>query len=776
MNLSHSIDSLLFFVSQWAGVALPRILAALLGLIICILVLVRLWEQRSHYVNVFIWGLLGVLLVGMSLDTRILHGLGATSFLVRIRLLIGFMSVGVLLITLESIRRYRLQERYALVWVATAAVILASVCWPRALAVVASVFGLEYVTAVVVVFLVFMILAAFHVSLALSSFQDDRKQLAQRCSLLEARLRDLERGWKAAGLPQPPSEPVTEAPVPAAGFRRPERALVRLLRGTQLAAPLLIVATLLGALVVGWLAPGVMVGDEVTHYHILTHQAEVLPTPTYMASIPNGWGEPELRRYPHPHLWHYLGAMIYRWVPSARAIQFYHLLFLAQLLFVSFLLARDRGGVENRSAFLYVLALATMPALLMFGILLYQDVPVTAQLVTAFYLITRRRPFWATVAMMVALGMKVSAFVMVPPFLAMLAMVAWKSPAGSCPGASGGWLRVVRTTGWTLLSGLLMLSVMGGIQWSLKHYTQGAYYPFEQLSRRVANLSQPNETPPVAPVPEKPAPSVKSAVPGQAAPLAITVRDAYIEANHPGDLRDWRNWLIYGGVIIWPCLVLGLAGWCTGLRKAGGTPVGSAWPLWVGLWYCAGTAFQLWTAPDARFFLPGIPFLLLPFVEHASRLPRFKLLVSLLAAVAILQSVRVLDMTYQLRRVSPALQAAITYLKQKPVEPFRVFMYPEGHYRLFPCQHEWYLGYNLRNFWRADNTLRIRYLQRFKIGAIVVKKRLVAEADSNYTNLGIYPVRFVRDIDADPRFEKLFDNPEVAIYQVPEAATAGVSD
>jgi hypothetical protein len=94
-------------------------------------------------------------------------------------------------------------------------------------------------------------------------------------------------------------------------------------------------------------------------------------------------------------------------------------------------------------------------------------------------------------------------------------------------------------------------------------------------------------------------------------------------------------------------------------------------------------------------------------------------------------------------------------------------MYPEGNYRLFPVPHEWYLGYWLREFWRGTNEERLELLHRHRVGAIVVKKHLIQPTDANITDLGIYPPEFVRDLKADDRFVKRFENEAVYIFAVP---------
>jgi hypothetical protein len=172
------------------------------------------------------------------------------------------------------------------------------------------------------------------------------------------------------------------------------------------------------------------------------------------------------------------------------------------------------------------------------------------------------------------------------------------------------------------------------------------------------------------------------------------------------------------------------------------------------------------TSPDARFFLPGLPFLLLPFVEKAAFLPRPKILLSILVSVALLQGSYVLQKSYQLRELPAGMLEGIKYLTANPPEG-NIFMYPEGNYRFFPLQHEWYLGYRLREFWRGSNDSRLEILKKYKVGAVVVKKHLIAPVDAAITNLGVYPPEFVNDLRSDARFAKVFENKELLIFLVP---------
>ena len=192
----------------------------------------------------------------------------------------------------------------------------------------------------------------------------------------------------------------------------------------------------------------------------------------------------------------------------------------------------------------------------------------------------------------------------------------------------------------------------------------------------------------------------------------------------------------------------------------------SFWLYLTGGTYTLIAVWFIRTAPDARFFLPALPFLFLPFAEKTVCLPKPKVIISFIAALAFLQGGYVLQKTYNLRAITPEIREGIAYLETHPPSG-HIFMYPEGNYRFFPAQHEWYLGYRLRKFWRADNDARIKLLKKFKVSTIVIKKSLIAQVDEKITNLGVYPISFVKEIEEDSRFQKIFVNNQLVMYRVP---------
>ena len=105
--------------------------------------------------------------------------------------LVAILAAGVVLLTvLEMVRRRRLMERYALLWLLSAVVLLALASWPEALDRVSRAVGVLYPpTTLFVVAFGFVLLLLLHFSSAVSRLSDQTKVLAQRLALLEERLR-----------------------------------------------------------------------------------------------------------------------------------------------------------------------------------------------------------------------------------------------------------------------------------------------------------------------------------------------------------------------------------------------------------------------------------------------------------------------------------------------------------------------------------------------------------------------------------------------------------
>ena len=100
-----------------------------------------------------------------------------------------------LLAVLELVRRRRLREKYAQLWIVTAVVVHVLSVWRGAVSSIAGVLGVSYGPAVIfAVGALFVLIVLLHYSTVISALTDRTVVLAQRVAILEQRIGDLERG------------------------------------------------------------------------------------------------------------------------------------------------------------------------------------------------------------------------------------------------------------------------------------------------------------------------------------------------------------------------------------------------------------------------------------------------------------------------------------------------------------------------------------------------------------------------------------------------------
>jgi hypothetical protein len=120
------------------------------------------------------------------------------------RIIAIVISAGLLLLILELVRRKRLMERYALLWLFSTLLLLVLSVWSGLLNSLASALGVSYPPSALfaVAFGVVLVLL-IHFSLAVSRLSDQNKILAQRLGILQRRVEDqheyIERLGRQAG-------------------------------------------------------------------------------------------------------------------------------------------------------------------------------------------------------------------------------------------------------------------------------------------------------------------------------------------------------------------------------------------------------------------------------------------------------------------------------------------------------------------------------------------------------------------------------------------------
>jgi len=111
----------------------------------------------------------------------------------RAQLVAILAAAALLFLVLEMVRRRRLMERYALLWVLAAAILIGLAAWRNGLKVISDAAGIFYPpTTLFIVAFVFVLLLLLHFSAAVSRLSDQTRVLAQRVALLEQRLRTVE--------------------------------------------------------------------------------------------------------------------------------------------------------------------------------------------------------------------------------------------------------------------------------------------------------------------------------------------------------------------------------------------------------------------------------------------------------------------------------------------------------------------------------------------------------------------------------------------------------
>lgn len=109
----------------------------------------------------------------------------------RIQIAAIALSLVVLVGVFELVRRRRLRERYALLWMAAALLLLVLAIWKHLLFTIAKAVGIATPSnALFVIAFAFVILLLLHFSVSVSRLADQTRVLAQRLALLEERTRD----------------------------------------------------------------------------------------------------------------------------------------------------------------------------------------------------------------------------------------------------------------------------------------------------------------------------------------------------------------------------------------------------------------------------------------------------------------------------------------------------------------------------------------------------------------------------------------------------------
>ncbi len=101
-----------------------------------------------------------------------------------------FVSIALLMLVVELVRRKRLQEEYSWLWVLTSCMILLLTLWYRLLEIITTLIGAVLPTTTLFIFgILFLNLICLHFSVKMSQLNEHVKKLAQALALLEEEYR-----------------------------------------------------------------------------------------------------------------------------------------------------------------------------------------------------------------------------------------------------------------------------------------------------------------------------------------------------------------------------------------------------------------------------------------------------------------------------------------------------------------------------------------------------------------------------------------------------------
>ena len=104
-------------------------------------------------------------------------------------------SATVFLCLLELIRRRRLREEYAWLWLSTGVLMILLVTWPALLSLITRIIGaVAPLTTLLIFSTIFLLAVAVHYSVIISNLTTQVKNLSQELALLQASMRTVDSG------------------------------------------------------------------------------------------------------------------------------------------------------------------------------------------------------------------------------------------------------------------------------------------------------------------------------------------------------------------------------------------------------------------------------------------------------------------------------------------------------------------------------------------------------------------------------------------------------
>lgn len=466
-------------------------------------------------------------------------------------------------------------------------------------------------------------------------------------------------------------------------------------------------------------------GDEAFHYrfaeNIFKAGRRVAFDPLY------GTGRGPGYFYNNEPFWHVVLALIWKILGkvSFPAAQFYHTIYYSLLIFFTYLLGKELYG--KREAFYAALIIATIPAILVFSVVFYLDVPAVCFSTLCILLVVKKRFLWSGLVLVFMYFTKRNALFFAPVFILFIFF------------AKGSRLRD-KIKNLLYLFAPSFLLVPPDLFWREKNlkYTMTFVLDGKQYSN--ANLGS-----------------------------TIGIIDRLSLKWWKFKTQEYLNSSLFNPVDVLKyfgiALLMGLAIYF--LFKIYRKKDIRCWALIL----CYFLFFSLVFTPgsDIRYLLPVFPLLAIlssVAIANFSYKKWFKLIVIVLCS---LQFCGTIFFMSQKRVISKEIKEGFAYLRDNtPADTF--ILYPENIIINETNRRFLWLGncislYLDDYFWETDEDKAMDFLKKNKIGYIAVKKTRIYD-DSKRHHYGGYPKSFVDRLPEMPFLNPVFDNKEISIWQV----------
>ncbi len=480
----------------------------------------------------------------------------------------------------------------------------------------------------------------------------------------------------------------------------------------------------LGVMLAG-LGSTLYLGDEITHYRfakgIFTQGERIAFDPLF------GRNYSIQVNYMIPPLWHLLLAFLWKIAGriSFPLAQVYHTAYYALLLLSTYLLGKEICGEEEGKY--SMILVGTMPMIVSFGILFYVDVPLAALSTFTFFLLLKRRHLLAGFGFGLTYFTKWSGVAFGIPFLLIILFLNYKNNS----------LRKI-----LIFSVASLLIILPDLYWREKHASKEDRWIGRAETTLKSFVS-----------------GVSNNINKWATPKRHSLEESIKKVSyaHNSTFLSVKDHLKYFGLPVLLLLIIYLFK-RPFLKKA--------WLLWMPIFfYFIFFALFFNIDADIRYLLPISPFLCI-FASKEIALFEKKRLKILFLSICLVQFLCVLGYVYSQRRIPPAVQEMINYIRDNTPKD-AIIMYPEYNLAEYTNRRIVWTS----DFWKLEdvfwggNELARNLLVGNKIHYILIKKTKIYD-DQARRHLRGYPLSFIQSLSTSEFFEKKFDNKELSLWEL----------